>query len=122
MFSALFVEDDTAIREVMTQELYVRGFAARGFEILAAGNAYEAIRILGERDVDVLFTDIIMPGMDGVQLASQAKLIRPGIKVLFATAYAMKAFERRAIQQGRILYKPVRQLEIVQALEHLVAA
>jgi DNA-binding LytR/AlgR family response regulator len=47
--------------------------------------------------------------------------LRPGIKVLFATGYALKAFERRAIQQGGILYKPLRQLEIVQALEQLVA-
>lgn len=121
IFRVLFVEDDAAVRDVMTQELFVRGFAARGFEVLAAGNADDAIRILRERHVDVLFTDIIMPGMDGVQLANQAKLIRPGIKVLFATAYALKAFERRAAQQGRILYKPVRQLDIVQALEQLVA-
>jgi two-component system, cell cycle response regulator CpdR len=121
IFSVLFVEDDTAIRDVVMHELYVRGFAARGFEVLAAGDACDAIRILSERHVDVLFTDIIMPGMDGVELAKQAKLIRPEIKVLFATAYALKAFERRAIQQGRILYKPLRQLEIVQELEQLVA-
>jgi two-component system, cell cycle response regulator CpdR len=121
MFSVLFVEDDPAIRDVVTHGLYMRGFAARGFEVLAAGDAYDAIRTLSERHVDVLFTDVVMPGMDGVELAKQAKLIRPGIKVLFATGYPLKAFERRAIQQGRILYKPFRQIEIVQELEQLVA-
>ena len=117
MFTVLFVEDDRAVRDVVTQALYAKGFA-----VLVAADAYDAIRILSERHVDVLFTDIIMPGMDGVQLVKQAKLMRPGIKVLFATGYAQKAFERQAVRLGRVLYKPLRENEIVLELKRLLAA
>lgn len=117
MFTVLFVEDDTAVRDVVMQALYAKGFA-----VLVAADAYDAIRILSERHVDVLFTDIIMPGMDGVQLAKQARAMRPGIKVLFATGYAQKAFERQAIHVGRVLYKPLRANEIIRELELLLAA
>src|ERR1700719_2475563 len=93
--SILLVDDDAAVRDVVMQMLSEKGFGA-----LTAGDAHEAIRILTERPVDLLFTDIIMPGMDGVQLAKQARLMRPGIKVLFATGYAQKAVERDAIRHG----------------------
>jgi CheY-like chemotaxis protein len=113
----LLVEDDAAVRDVVTQVL-----SEMGFGVLTAGDAYEAIRILTERHVDLLFTDIIMPSMDGVQLAKQAKLIRHGIKVLFATGYAQKAVERGAMHVGRVLYKPLRRDEIIQVVEALLAA
>lgn len=61
----LLVEDDTAVREVV-----IRMLSERGFGVLSAGDSYEAIRILAERHVDVLFADIVLPGaIDGVQLA-----------------------------------------------------
>ena len=92
MLTILFVEDDRAVRDVVMQMLYQRGFA-----VLTAADAYDAIRILRERHVDVLFTDIILPGgMDGVQLAKPARLIRPGIKVLFQTGYAHTTTAREA--------------------------
>ena len=92
MLTILFVEDDSAVRDIIMQMLYQRGFA-----VLTAADAYDAIRILSERQVDVLFTDIMMPGMDGVELAKQARLIQPGIKVLFETGYAQLATTRRAV-------------------------
>ena len=116
-FTILVVEDDTAVRDVLIQIL-----SEKGLGVLTAGDAYEAIRILADRHVDVLFTDIIMPSMDGVELAKQAKLMRPGIKVLFATGYAQKAVERDAVRVGRVLYKPLRQVEVIRAVESLLAA
>ncbi len=95
----------------------------RGFGVLTADDGYEALRILSEkRPIDVLFADIVMPGMDGVQLARQAKLMRPEIKVLFATGYVQKATERNAIHVGRVLYKPLRQAEVIREVESLLAA
>jgi|SRR6185437_2659438 len=116
MITILFVEDDSAVRDVVMQMLYRRGFA-----VLTAADAYDAIRILNDRHVDVLFTDIIMPGMDGVQLAKQAKLMRPGIKVLFETGYAQLATTRLANSYGKVLYKPLREGEIVAAIQGLAA-
>jgi two-component system cell cycle response regulator CpdR len=94
----------------------------KGFGVLTAGDAYDAIRILAERPVDLLFADIILPGMDGVQLAKQARQMRPGIKVLFTTGYAQKAFERGAVRQGNVLFKPVRERELAREVELLLAA
>jgi two-component system cell cycle response regulator CpdR len=115
--TVLFVEDDTSVRDVV-----IRVLSERGLGVLTAGDAYEAIRILAERNVDLIFTDILMPSMDGVQLAKQARLMRPGIKVLFTTGYPQKAVERDAIRYGKVLYKPVREPEIIREVEALLAA
>jgi DNA-binding NtrC family response regulator len=117
MLTILFVEDDSAVRELVMQMLHRHGFA-----VLTAADAYDAIRILSERHVDILFADIIMPGMDGVQLAKQARLIRPGIKVLFETGYAQLATTRLAVNYGQVLYKPLRETQIIEAIELLIAA
>ena len=114
--SILFVEDDSAVRDVV-----MRVLSERGLGVFTAGDGYDAIRVLNDHHVDVLITDIIMPGMDGVQLAKQAKLIRPGLKILFTTGYANLATTRDAIRHGRVLYKPMRAGEIVEAIEGLAA-
>lgn len=114
--SILVVEDDTAVRDVL-----IRVLSEKGFGVLTASDGYDALRILADRPVDVLFTDLILPGMDGVQLAKQAKLIRPGIKVLFATGYPQLATTRDAIRYGQVIYKPLRATEIAQAIENLAA-
>ena len=114
--SILFVEDDNAVRDVV-----MRVLSERGLGVFTAADGYDAIRILNDHHVDVLFTDLIMPGMDGVQLAKQAKLMRPDLKVLFATGYAQLARTRDAVRHGRVLYKPLRAGEIVEAIETLAA-
>src|SRR5690349_24047852 len=96
--SILFVEDDSPVRDVV-----IRMLSQKGFRVFAAADAYDAVRILAAHHVDLLFTDVVMPGMDGVQLARQAKVMHPAIKVLFATGYAQRAAERQAMRLGRIL-------------------
>ena len=108
----LFVEDDPDLRALVADML-----SAKGFRVFAAADGYDAVRMLAEHHVDLLFTDIVMPGMDGVQLASQAKLMRPALKVLFATGYAQQATERGALRLGSLLYKPLRQPEIIRGVE-----
>src|ERR1700688_4570072 len=116
-FTILVVEDESAVRD-----LVMRMLSEKGFGVLTAGDGYEALRILSEkRPIDVLFADIVMAGIDGVQLAKQAKLMRPDIKVLFTTGYVQKATERGAMHVGRVLYKPLRQAELVGAVEALLA-
>ena len=117
LLSILFVEDDTAVRE-----LVMRILSEKGFGVLTANTAHDALNILRERPVDLLFTDIIMPGMDGVALAKEGRRLRPGLKVLFATGYARLATTRDATRYGRVLYKPLREAELVQAVEQVLAA
>ncbi len=114
-FTVLIVEDVSEILDVLVQVLL-----ARGLRVFAARNGYEALPILRGEPVDLLLADIVMPGMDGVQLATQAKLIRPGIKVLFATGYAQKATERNAMRLGPVLFKPIRQPQLIREVEMLL--
>ena len=115
-FTILFAEDDTAVRDVV-----VRMLSDRGFRVFAASDGYEALRIVAEHHVDLLFTNIVMAGLDGVQLAKQAKVMRPGLKVLFATGHAQKAAEVEAMGLGKPLLKPIRPDEVMQEIDALLA-
>jgi len=117
VLTILFVEDETDLRALVMSML-----SAKGFRVFAAADGYEAVRILAAHHVDLLFTDVVMPGMDGVQLASQAKAMRPDIKVLFATGYAQRALERGAMRLGRLLYKPLREPEVIREVEAMLGA
>ncbi len=116
-FTVLIVDDDRAVRDVL-----VRILREKALRVFAATNGYEALRIVGEHPVDLLLADIVMPVMDGVQLAAQAKLLRPGIKVLFATGYAQRAMERKAMRFGKVIFKPFRQPELIQEIDALLGA
>jgi len=85
MSTALLVEDELLIRELACE--YLRDF---GFEVTIARDANEAMGILREGNhFDLLFTDIRMPGgMDGRDLAKEAKQMIPGLRVIYATGYA----------------------------------
>ena len=111
----LFVEDDTAVRQSTAALL-----ASSGFCLLVATDGYEAMRLAAQNHVDVLFTDIVMFGMNGIELAKQAKLLHPDLKVMFMTGYYSRAAE--AARLGRLLFKPVRGAEIESELGNLLAA
>ena len=115
-FTIVFAEDDSAVRGVVMEVL-----AARGFRVLAAADGHEALRLLTAYTVDLLLADIVMPGLDGVQLARKAKQMHPGIKILFTTGYAQRAAEREAMRHGRLLFKPVRHRELTREVETLLA-
>ena len=111
-FRILFVEDDSGVRSSTEAVL-----AAHGFDLLVAKEGFEALRLLARHRVQALFTDIVMPGLDGIALARQAKLLQPDIKILFMTGYYARAHD--AAPLGRILFKPVRQWALVEALHSL---
>jgi len=115
--SILVVEDESAARD-----LVIRMLSEKGFGVLTADNAEDALSILAERPVDLLFSDIVLPQMDGVELAKQARLLRPGLKVLFATGYAQEATERDAKQVGKVLSKPLNAVELLKNVRALLAS
>jgi len=91
----LVVEDDDALRAYTTEIL-----RDLGYWVLEARHGREAINLLeGAQKVDLLFTDIVMPGgMNGRRLADDAILRRPGLKVLFTTGYTRNAI----VHDGRL--------------------
>jgi CheY-like chemotaxis protein len=100
----LLVEDDDDNRELMAEVL-----EASGHLVLSAASGPEGLRKLSEQPVDVVVTDVGMPGMGGLEVAKAAKAIAPAVPVVIVTGWA----EREDIQLARghdvdaILIKPV---------------
>jgi PAS domain S-box-containing protein len=86
----LVVEDTDSLR-MMTEEILVRA----GYECIATGDIEHALRVLrGDDGLDLLLTDVGMPGMNGRDLAEVARAWRPTLPVLFMTGYAENAMQR----------------------------
>jgi len=106
----LVVEDDSDVRAYLADVL--RGL---DYRVIAAPNAEAALDLLrSDKTVDLLLTDIIMPGWNGRELAKQAESLRPGLRVLYMTGYSRNA----VVHQGRLdegvdlLQKPVSQAQL----------
>ncbi|GJD48957.1 Sensor histidine kinase RcsC [Methylobacterium crusticola] len=85
--TVLVVEDDATVRSLVVEVLHELGYRA-----LEAADGPEGLRVLrSEGRIDLLVTDVGLPGMNGRQLADQAREVRPGLKVLFMTGYAENA-------------------------------
>ncbi len=100
----LLVEDDDDNRELMAEVL-----SASGYEVLPAASGPDGLKTLSERSVDVVVTDVGMPGMGGLEMARAAKAIAPTVPVLIVTGWAER--EDIASARGRevdaVLVKPV---------------
>jgi CheY-like chemotaxis protein len=106
-------EDEALVRELIVCELDDAGFL-----VLEAGSADEAIDILEQRTVHLLFTDIRMPGqMDGWDLAEEARRRDPAIKVIYTTGYSVE--RTRPVPSSLHIRKPYRAIEVIQAIEKL---
>ncbi len=108
----LLVEDDALVRSHAAGQL-----AALGYRVLQAGDGPSALRLLQDPvHIDLLFTDIVMPGgLNGRELADAAIVLRPSLRVLFASGYSQDA----VVHHGRLdagvqlLAKPYRRAELV---------
>ena len=93
--SVLIVEDDALVREYVVTQI-----GRFGYHTLAASNAAEALAIIsGPERIDLLFTDVIIPGgMNGRQLATEALKRRPELKILYTSGYT----ENAIVHHGRL--------------------
>lgn len=83
----LVVEDDLAVRQVSVDALTVLGY-----QVLEADGAAAALRILGAHpEIALLFTDVVMPDVNGRKLADEARRRRADLRVLFTTGYTRNA-------------------------------
>ncbi len=100
----LVVEDDDAVRK-----LAVEGLSELGYAVLQADHAVQALKLLDEHPaVVLLFTDVVMPNVNGRELADEARRRRPNLKVLFTTGYTCNAVVHNGtLDPGvRLLGKP----------------
>jgi len=103
LHTILLVDDEPALREVIVAIL-----AEPGHTVLTASDGYEALRILVERAVDLLITDVKMPGISGFELARQAKLMRPRLNIIYISGSNAAARQTQGPTYGRLLHKPIR--------------
>ncbi len=97
--SILVVEDDRVQREIIADILEQAGYDQR-----SCADGAAALETLGERDFDVLLTDMRMPGMDGLELLRQAKRQHPDLDVIVMTAHATIKTAVAAIKEGAADY------------------
>jgi YesN/AraC family two-component response regulator len=117
MITMLIVDDERIIRDSIESCI---DWAARGIDIvLTAQNGVEAMNILLREPVDMLITDVRMPKMDGIELATNMRKQQPGCKLIFLSAYADKPLLKSAIHLGAISFveKPVKLEELLQAVD-----
>ena len=87
---------------------YVAGqLAALGYRVVSAADGHEALAILrGDAAIDLLLTDVVMPGMGGRELAARLEAARPGLRVLFTSGYTEDEVLRRGIHAHHERFGP----------------
>ncbi len=100
----LVVDDDPVVRKSFDRVL-----SSKGYAVITAENGEEALRKLNEEKYDLVYTDIRMPGMSGLEVAEQVKARRPWTPVVIITGYGTDAAEARAKAAGvsSFVHKPL---------------
>jgi PAS domain S-box-containing protein len=119
--TVLVVEDDRDVRAYLVELL-----RDLNYRVLSAHDAVSALGLIEESDIriDLLLTDVVLPGMNGRQLAEQAKNRRPNLRVLFTTGYSRNAI----VHQGRLdpgvamIQKPITQDALAARIRDLLDA
>ena len=97
--SILIVDDEIRLGDALRRTL-----ALEGYDASYEPDAEEALRALRSQPFDVLLTDLVMPGIDGLELLRRAKRIRPGCEVVVMTAFATVDTAREALKRGAVDY------------------
>jgi nitrogen-specific signal transduction histidine kinase/ActR/RegA family two-component response regulator len=115
----LVVEDSQAVREIVCRVL-----GESGYRVLQASNARNALPVLDEdgEDIDLMVTDVIMPGMTGVELAHEAKRRLPDLPVLYISGYVGEKLSRHGLDTDRhnLLQKPFEAADLTRAVKRLL--
>lgn len=116
----LVVEDNTGVRQVVLRQL-----AGLGYEVLEADSGEAGLSLLasGER-VDVLFSDVVMPGMGGFELAEAAVALRPDLRILLTSGFAKGTIDGRTRRRRSpaLLSKPYRTVDLAAKLRDVLDA
>lgn len=116
----LVVDDEPLLREIFTEYLSEQGFA-----VAVAADAYEAMELASRLPYDLIFLDIKMPGLDGVDALERLKEMQPEARFILMTGYwdQTRYLQERAEKIGiyRLLEKPFEMAEILRLVEEALA-
>jgi len=113
----LLAEDDDSMRGFLE-----RALAKAGYDVIAFANGAEALERLTQEPFTLLLTDIVMPRMDGIELARRASEIDPDLKIMFITGFAAVVLnsENQGPKDARVLSKPFHLKDLVREVERLL--
>ncbi len=113
--NVLVVDDQIGMLETFTDIL-----EDRGFDVATAEDGFQAIKKVKEQSFDIIFMDIKMPGINGVQTYREMKKINPKITVIMMTAYSVEDLVKEAIEEGAytVIYKPFDMDKVIQTIEN----
>jgi two-component system cell cycle response regulator CpdR len=119
MHKILLAEDDNDMRRFL-----VKALENAGFQVSPHDNGMSAYQRLREEPFEMLLTDIVMPEMDGIELARRASELDPDIKIMFITGFAAVALnsDSEAPKNAKVLSKPVHLRELVNEVNKMLAA
>jgi two-component system cell cycle sensor histidine kinase/response regulator CckA len=115
--TVLLVEDEPMVRSVAE-----RALTRHGYSVITADNGEDALEILARNEpVDLLISDVVMPGMDGPTMVREARASRPGLKILFMSGYAEEQLRKSIdIENVNFLPKPFSVVELAEAARRTV--
>jgi two-component system, cell cycle response regulator CpdR len=115
----LLAEDDNDMRRFLAKALQ-----NAGFEVTSYDNGLSAYHRLREEPFELLLTDIVMPEMDGIELARRAAELDPDIKIMFITGFAAVVLnsDSNAPKHAKVLSKPIHLRELVNEVQKLLPA
>lgn len=115
----LLAEDDESMRGFL-----VRALKKAGYDVIDFANGEEAYERLKSEPFTLLLTDIVMPKMDGIELARRASELDPDLKIMFITGFAAVILNNdlAAPKDARVLSKPFHLKDLVREVDRLLAA
>jgi PAS domain S-box-containing protein len=118
--TVLVVEDESALREVARRIL-----ERHGYQVLVAANGREAIDAVTARDehIDALVTDVVMPGMQGQEVAERVRVLQPDIRVLYMSGYAQGLLGVEGVLQPGVNFieKPFSEANFVTSVRRVLS-
>jgi two-component system cell cycle response regulator CpdR len=114
----LLAEDDDSLRGFLA-----RALERAGYEVVSCPDGESAVDAL-DQHFHMLLTDIVMPGIDGIEVARQAAARQPHLRIMFITGFAAVALSagERAPAGSKVLSKPIHLREIVAEVDRMLAA
>jgi two-component system cell cycle response regulator CpdR len=113
----LLAEDDDSMRSFIE-----RALVKAGYEVTSFANGREAYERLQQEPFTLLLTDIVMPQMDGIELARRASEIEPDLKIMFITGFAAVTLNTgtKAVPGAQVLSKPFHLKDLVREIDRLL--
>jgi two-component system, cell cycle response regulator CpdR len=117
MAHILLAEDDDSMRGFL-----VRALEKAGHDVAAVDRGTAALPLVATGQYDLLLTDIVMPEMDGIELAQRAATLAPKMQVMFITGFAAVAMHKSTAtpQNAKILSKPFHLRDLVNEIDRLL--